>query len=126
MAVELGAHLHRRARARETIGQGMQHGTEITKPRAGLVAKVVRIDTCHLRRHVGPYSHQPAGQLVRQLEGLQIQIASRAYQKRLQVFDERRDDQLIAPARIQVQHPASQVLEPGRVGGQDLVDALGK
>ncbi len=102
----------------------MQHRAEVAEARARVAATIARIDSSHLWRHVGAHAHEPAGQLIGQLEGLQIQIAARADQQRFEVLDERRDDELVAPAGIKIQNPASEILETSRIRGEHLLDPL--
>ena len=122
--VELRAHLHRRARAREAIGQRVQHGADVAKPHRLLSAERLRVDARDLRRHVGAHPHHPAGQLIRQLEGGEIEVVPGADEQGVEILDEGRDDELVAPAGKEVDEPAAQTLEAPRLGRQDLVDAL--
>jgi hypothetical protein len=61
------------------------------------------VDAGDLRRAVGTQAHHAAGELVDQLEGLQIQRLAGAGQQRLQVLQQGRHDQLIAIAAGHVQ-----------------------
>ncbi len=69
---------------------------------------------------------QPAGQLIDQLEGLQVQVVAGAGEQRLEIFEQRRHHQLVAVDLEQVEDaPAQRFDLPGR-RRQDVLDVLGQ
>ena len=104
----------------------MQHGPEIAQPGRRLAAQMMGIHACDLGRHVGAHAKQTPGELIGELEGLEIQILPGAGQERIQIIDEGRNDQLIAPARVEIQQFAAQTLDDPRLGRQDFLDAGGE
>ena len=66
-------------------------------------AQMMGVHARHLRRHIRPDPEQTPALLVRQFEGLQIQIVTRAGQQGLEVVDEGGHDQFIAPTLVKVE-----------------------
>jgi hypothetical protein len=99
MAIKLGAHLQRVARAFATLGSGAQHGAAVAKPHRPFAAQLMRIDTSRLRGDIGTHPHHASTHLVGELEGLQVKIMGNAREQGLEVFDDRGHHQLVAPAR---------------------------
>jgi hypothetical protein len=115
--VDLGADLQGAARTGESVAAGMQNGAEITEPCRGVASEMVCIDPSDLRGHVGTHAEQPTAELVGELEGLKIEILTGPGQKRLEIVDEGRDDELVAPARVEIQQLAPQVSMTCACGG---------
>jgi hypothetical protein len=67
-----------------------------------------------------------AGELVDQLESLQIQRFAGAGQERLEVLQQRRHDEFIAVAAGGVQEQAAQLFDVARLGGQDIGNLIGQ
>ena len=65
-----------------------------------------------------------AARLVDQLPGLQVEGVAGAAEERLEVLDERRDDELEAGRLGRVEQTAPQALDAPRHGGQDIGDVL--
>jgi hypothetical protein len=102
----------------------MQHRTQVTQAGGRLPLERVRVDAGGLRRHVGAHPQHAPVQLVGQLEGLQVEVMSGAGQQGLQVFDEGRHDQFVAPARVQIEQFPPRALQPPGMGRQDFLDAF--
>jgi predicted mannosyl-3-phosphoglycerate phosphatase (HAD superfamily) len=65
--------------------------------------------------HVGTYAHHPAGQLIGELESLKLQIVTGASKQRFEVFNQRGNYQLVAPALASVHYiPAQGFNLPGQ------------
>jgi hypothetical protein len=90
------------------------------------VIEQVGIDAGRLRRAVATQTQRAAADLVNQLEGLQVQLATGARQQRFQVFQQRRDDQFEAAAARPVEQAASKLFDASGLGGQDIGDVLGQ
>jgi hypothetical protein len=103
----------------------MGHAAAVAQPRHTLAVEQVRIDTGHLRRDVGTHPHQTAGQLVDQLERLELQILASTGQQRLEVFEQRRRDQLVAVQTEIIEQSAAQIFQLRRLGGQSVLDIFG-
>ncbi len=86
----------------------------------------MRVDTRHLRRHVGAQAERAARQLVDQLEGAQVQILAPARQQRLEVFEQRRHDHLVAVDAKAVQQMAPQLFDLAGFRRQHVGNILGK
>jgi len=74
LTIQLGTDLDRFTRAMKAIRLGVQHAAGVTQPIHRIGRQQVRIDARHLRRDVGAHAHQPPGQLVNQLEGLEVEV----------------------------------------------------
>ena len=86
----------------------------------------MRVDARDLGRDVGPDPQALPGELVHQLEGLQVEVSAASDQQRVQIFDERGEHQLEAVATIGVEHRTAQTFEILRRIGQQVRDAFGK
>ena len=126
VAVDLGAELQRFARALRTVGARVQHGAAIAQPRHALAVEQVRIDARHLRRGVGAQPERAAGQLIDQLEGLQVEFVAGARQQRIEVLEQRRHHQLEAVAACAVDQRASEFLDATRLARQHIGNLLGQ
>ena len=69
-------------------------------------------------------AHQTPGIRINNLESAQIKILTRARQQRLQVFDMRGDNELIAPVLEQIQHLPARSFNARRFGRQYFFDAI--
>ncbi len=84
------------------------------------------IDARHLRCHVGAHAHHSAGELIGELEGLQVEIVAGAGEQGLEILDEGRHHQFVAPAGVEIQQAPTQVLDTPGLSGQDFLDAFGQ
>ena len=60
---------------------GMEHVAGITQPRNTFLAEGMGVNARRLWRHVRTQPHHPAGQLIGQLEGLELQVVPGAREK---------------------------------------------
>ena len=123
VAEDLGAELQRLTRA-ESAGARMQDRAAVAQPRHTLPIEQVRVDARGLRRGVGAQAQRAAAELVHQLEGAQIQLMARASEQRIQMFEQRRHDQLEAVAARTVEQAAPQFLDAARLRRQDIGNVL--
>ena len=124
VAVELRTHLHRAAAAGDAFRQGVQHRARVAQARGAVAAQPPGVDTGDLRGHVRPDPHHPARELVDQLEGMELQILAGAGQQRLQVLDEGRGDDLVAPEGEQIEQRTPHALQVQRLRRHQLLHAL--
>ena len=124
VAIDLGAELQRLARGMRAIGPRVQHGAAVAKPRDALAIEQVRVDARDLRRGVRAQAHHPPGELVDELEGLQVERLAGAGQQRLQVLQQRRHHQLAAVAARGVEQQAPELLDVPRLRRQDVGDVI--
>ena len=125
VAEDLRAELQGLARTQST-GPRMQNRPAITKACHVRAVQQMGVDARGLRRGVGTQPERAAAELVDQLEGLQIECLAGARQQRLQVLEQRRDDQLEAVASAAIEQAASQLLDTPCLGGQYIGDVLGQ
>ena len=85
----------------------------------------MRINARHLGRYVRAHAHGTARQLVNQLEGLQIEIVAGAGQQRIDIFQHRRQHQLVAVTLKQVEHAPPQRLNAACGNRQNVLDIFG-
>ena len=64
----------------------------------------MRVDARDLRRDVSAQSQRAPGQLVHELERLQVEVVTRAGQQRVDIFEQRRHDELVAVHREEIEH----------------------
>ena len=124
MAEQLGTQLQQLARTGEGIRPGAQNVAGVTQAHRALTLEVMRVNARRLRRHVGAHTHEAAGKLIGQLEGLQVEIASGAGEQRIQIFDERWHHQFITPGVELVEQAAAQPFQTTRLLRQNLLNAL--
>src|SRR5262245_48106457 len=96
MAVDLRADLQGLPRSREPTRPGMERARAVAQTGDALTVEQVSVDPRDLRRHVGPQAHRPTRQLVDQLERAQVEVMAGAGQERLDVLEQRRDDEFVA------------------------------
>ena len=82
------------------------------------------VDPCDLRRGVRTHAQHPAGQLVDELERLKIERLARTCQQRLQMLQQRRDDQFIPIAAGCVQQASAKLFDVARLGWQDIGNVI--
>jgi hypothetical protein len=121
MAVYFGADLQRLAGSVQSIRTGSQHAAGIAQPGDPAAVEQVCVDPRHLRRNVGTHPQHAPGQLVDQLECLQIEVVAGTRQQGIHVFEQRRHHQLIAVHRKVIQNQPAQALHPERLLGQDIL-----
>ena len=126
VAVELGADLDGLAHLGHARGHGVQHAAAIAQPRDALPVEEMRVDARDLRRVVGADSHHAARQLVDELEGGEVEVAPRPREQGLHVLEERRGHELVAVHLEEVEDRAAQPLHRARLGGEHVLDVLGK
>ena len=102
----------------------MQHAVAIAQAGHALVVEQVGVDTRRLRRDVGTYAHRPAGKLIDQLEGAQVQILAGAGQQRLQVFQHRRHDKFETASPEMIQDGTAQLLDASGFRRQGISDVF--
>ena len=78
MPVDFGAELQQLARGMEPVWPRVQHRAAVAQACHALPIEQVCIDARHLRRGIGPQAEGAAGELVHQLEGLEVELAARA------------------------------------------------
>ena len=124
-AEELGADLRDLARLPDARGRA-QHAAGIAEAGDPGLVQQVRIDPRDLRRDVGAHAEEPSRHRVDDLERLQVEIASRSGQERIEVLDERRLHQPVAvPAEV-IEQEAAKRLDPLGLRRQDILDPLRK
>ena len=126
VAEKLRTDLHRFACAAAGHRQRVYDAARVTQPRHALAIEQVRIDTRRLRCDIGAQPQHAAVELIHQLEGLQVQVAAGTGEERIQIFDHRRDDQLIAVGDQQIEHAPAQPFDAHRLGGQRIFDVFGQ
>ena len=114
MPVDFGADLQRFARAVEPHRQCVQNAAGVAQAIDALAVHQVRIDARHLRRDVGAHAERASRQLVDQFERAQIQIVPGAGQQRFHVLEQRRQHQLVAVQRKEVEHGPPQRFDAAR------------
>ena len=124
MAVDLGAELQRLAREAGARGARVQHRPAVAQAGDAFAVKHVGVDACGLRGAVGAHAERPAAHLVDQLEGLQVEGVTGAREQRLDVLEQRRDDELETVAAGRVEQAAPQHFHVARPVGQDIGDVL--
>ena len=107
MAIQLDTGLIRATRTAEAIGARAQHRAHVAQARRPIPFEQMSINPRHLRGHIGTHTHHAATQLVGELEGLQFQIITGPGQQRFEKFDQWRHDQLVTPARVQINQSAA-------------------
>ena len=105
---------------------GMQHAAGIAQAVDRILPQQVSVDARHLRGDVGTHTHQAAGELVHQLEGLEIQIRPRSGKQRIQILDHGRNDQLVAARTKLVEQGAAQAFHLPRLGRQHVFKMFGQ
>ena len=102
----------------------MEHATGVAQTARAFATQGMRIDARHLRRDVGTKTHLATRLRVNNLEGTQVEILASPCQQRLQVFDMRGDDELIAPALEQIQHLTARHFNAGCLWWKYFFDAI--
>ena len=124
MPVELRADLQRVARTGELVRHGVHDRADITEALWCLCRQAVGVDARDLRRHVRAHAHQTPGDLVDELERLQIEVFAVTRQQGVEVLDDRRDDQFVAPPIEYIENAPPEFFERAGLGRQDFVDAV--
>jgi len=120
MAVDLGTELQRLAGGMGLVGPCVQHGAAVTQPGHAGAVEQVRVDACHLGGAVGPQAHHAPGELVDELEGLQVQGLAGTAEQRLQMLQQGGHDQLVTVAARHVQQVTAQFFDVARLGRQHI------
>jgi hypothetical protein len=123
---QLRAHLHRFARTVARKRQCMHDTARVTQPCHPFAIEQMRIDARRLRGDVGAQPQHATVQLIDQLEGAQVQVAARAGEERIEIFDGRWNDELIAVRDEQIQHAPAQPFDAHRLRGQRVFDVFGQ
>jgi hypothetical protein len=85
----------------------------------------VRIDAGHLRRTVSAQAQQAPGELINELEGLQIQRRTGAAEQGLKMLKQGWHHQFVAVATRHVEQIPSEFFNAARLGGQDIGNVIG-
>lgn len=104
----------------------MQHAAGVAQAGDGGAVEQVRVDTGHLRGHVGAQAQHAAGNLVDQLEGAQLGILAGAGHQGLDVFQQGRHDEFVAVQAEVIQHQAAQFFNLARFGRQNVRNMFGQ
>ncbi|CFN69881.1 Uncharacterised protein [Bordetella pertussis] len=116
MAVDFGADLQQFA-ARQQVGRTrVQDAAAVAQARHAGTVEQMGVDARDLRGHIRAYAQGATGQLVDQLAGAQIQIAAGTRQQRIDVFDQRRRDQLETVGTVEIEQFATQFLNAPGLG----------
>ena len=86
----------------------------------------MRVDPRDLRRNVGAQAHHASRELVHQREGLQVEIVAGAGEQRLDVFQQRRHDQLVTVGAEQIEEVAPQPLDARGFERENVLDVFGQ
>jgi hypothetical protein len=84
----------------------------------------MRVDARHLRSDVGAQPQHASGQLVDELERLQIEVVAGARQQGIDVLEQRRHHELVAVQAEEVEDVAAQPLDARGLARQDVLDVL--
>ncbi len=126
MAEQLDPHLHRAASALMLVRGGAQHVGAVAQPHRALALEGVGVHAGHLGGDVGADAHHAAGELVGELEGLQIEVGAGAGKQGVEELHGGGHHLVVAPAVIEVEQRAAQLLHAARLGRQHLVHAVGQ
>src|SRR5690606_32745675 len=74
LPVQLRADLDQFPRRARACRPRVEHAAAITEPRDSLAVEQVRIDARNLRRDVGANAERSPGELIHQLEGLEVEV----------------------------------------------------
>jgi len=124
MSEYFSTELQRLASGMRPVGPGMKHGAAIAKAGNALAVQQVRVDAGDLGRGVGSQSHRAARKLVDQFERLQVECLASSGQQRLQMFEQRRHDQLVAIATGSVKQLAAEFFDVACLGGQHIGNVI--
>jgi hypothetical protein len=72
----------------------------------------MRVYAGSLGRHVGANAHHPTSQLIGQFERLQFQVVACTGKEGFEIFNQRRNNQLVAPALAGIHNIPAQGLDP--------------
>ena len=75
--------------------------------------------------HAECCAHRSAGKLVDKLERLEIQILASAREQRLEVFEQRRSNELVAVQAERIEETTAQIFQFCRLCGQGILDVFG-
>ena len=104
----------------------MQNAVAITQSSHSLTVEQMRIDSRDLWRYIRTQPERAPGQLIDQLECLQIELATGARQQRFEMLEQRRHHQLETVAAGHVEQPSTQFFDVPGLGRQDIGDVLGQ
>jgi len=122
--VDLRADLDRLARCLQPVRPGPQHGRAVAEAGHLPPLQKMGVDARDLGRDVGADPQRAAGDLVDQLERLQVQVAATADQQRIEVLDQRRNDEFIAAQAVAVEYRTAQILQRLGLRRQQVRDRL--
>ena len=120
VAIKFGTQLEGFPARLHVGGVGVEHPVAVAEAGYARAVQQVGIDPRHLRRHVGAHTQGATSVLIHQLESAQIQLAASTRQQRFQIFDQRRLDQLIAPACVKIKQPTAEGFQSGRLVRQHI------
>ena len=84
------------------------------------------IDACDLRGNIRSNAQGATTELVGEFESEQIQILTQAYQQRFGELHQRRNNQAVPPAAVQIQKCPAQRLHRFRLAGKHLLHTIRK
>ena len=116
----------RHARFEHAGGVRVHDGAGITESSGAVAAQARGIDARGLRRHVGADAQHAAAALIDHAKRLQFEIVTRTDEQRIEKFDQRRLDVLVAPRDEQIEHAPAELLERPCIGRQHLIDSVRK
>ena len=123
-AIQFGPDLQGLAHRERVLWPRVQDTARVAEPGDTRAIQDVRVDARDLRRRISAQSEHAAARLVHEFEGAQIEITARAGEERIDVFDQRRNYQLVAIACIKVQQGAARGFEPPRFTRQHIGNIL--
>jgi hypothetical protein len=121
MAVNLRADLQRFTGPIQAGRQRVQYAARVTKPVYAFAVHQVRVNASDLGSDIRTHAQRAARQLVNQLERTQIEVVAGSSQQRLDIFEQRRQNELIAMQREEVEHASTQRFHTARGLGQNVL-----
>jgi ribosomal protein S6E (S10) len=100
---------------------GVEYVPGVAKTGDPFLAQGMGINARRLRRHIGANTHHPPGQLIGELEGLKLQIVSGSGKQGFEIFNERWDYQLVAPALAGIHYIPTQGFDPSGQRGKNIL-----
>ncbi len=92
----------------------VQHAAGVTQAYHAVAIQNVRVDAGDLRRCVCTQPEQTPARLIGQFERAQIEVVAGTRMQRIRVLDQRRNDELVPVAAIQIEQCTTQLLDPAR------------
>ncbi len=121
-----GADLQQFAGACQSDRLGMQYAADIAQTRHALTIEQMSINAGRLRRNIGAQRQCAPAQLVHQLESAQIHVITAVNQQRLFIFQQGRNNQLIAGFAQQIEKLRAHLLDAPRFIGKHVLNVFGE